>query len=116
MDNPRFVDNENISLAHDEDRDNDYDDYNTPNTSIIQGATFTVPDTMQTTSTLWLREKGKKKKKATTIFIIFWDFLMFCQIFLSPQDKWCANITYKHSIYELPHMLPKNLKLRILEN
>ena len=35
MDNPRFVDDENILLLPEEDRDNDYDDYNTPNTSII---------------------------------------------------------------------------------
>ena len=26
----------------------------------------------------------------TIIFIIFWDFLMFYQSFLSPQVKWCA--------------------------
>ena len=32
------------------------------------------------------------------------------QIFLSPQEKRCAIITYKHGIYELPN----NLRLRIL--
>ena len=41
---------------------------------------------------------------------------MFCQIFLSPQVKRCAIITYKHGIYELPHELPKDLRLKILGN
>ena len=33
MDNPRFVDDENMSLVHDEDIE--YNDYNTPNTSRV---------------------------------------------------------------------------------
>ena len=41
---------------------------------------------------------------------------MFYQIFLSPQVKQCAIITYKHDIYELPHELPNNLRLRNLGN
>ena len=36
---------------------------------------------------------------------------MFYQIFLSPQVKRCAVITYKHDIHELPHMLPNDLSL-----
>ena len=48
--------------------------------------------------------------------IIFWDFLMFYQIFLSPQIKWWAIITYKHGIFELPHELLDDLRLRILGN
>ena len=65
-------------------------------------------------------------RRPTIIFIIFWDFLMFYQIFFSPQVKRCAIITYKHSIYDprviivyqhnLPYQLPNDLKLRILEN
>ena len=51
---------------------------------------------------------------ATISFIIFWDFSMFYQIFLSPQVKWWAIITYKE--YELPHELPNDLRLRILGN
>ena len=47
-------------------------------------------------------------------FIIFWNFSIFCQIFLSPQVKRCAIITYKHGIYELPHELPNDLGLRKL--
>ena len=41
---------------------------------------------------------------------------MFCQIFLSPEVKRCTIITYKHSIYELPHELTNNLRLRNLGN
>ena len=35
---------------------------------------------------------------------------------LSSQVKRCAIITYKHDLYELPHELPNDLRLRILEN
>ena len=41
---------------------------------------------------------------------------MFYQIFLSPQVKQCAIITYEHGIYELLEELPNNLRLRILGN
>ena len=47
---------------------------------------------------------------STIIFIIFWDFFMFYQIFFSPQVKRCAIITYKRGIYDLPHELPNDLK------
>ena len=53
---------------------------------------------------------------ATFILIIFWDFLMFYQIFLWPQVKWHAITTYKRRIYKLPHKLPNNLRVRILGN
>ena len=36
--------------------------------------------------------------------------------FLSPQVKRCAIITYKHGMYELPHELPNDLRLRKLGN
>ena len=49
-------------------------------------------------------------------FIIFWDFSMFYQIFLLPQVKRWAIITYKHGIYELPHELSNDLRQRILGN
>ena len=39
---------------------------------------------------------------------------MFYQVFVSPQGKRCAIITYKHGIYGLSHELPKDLKLRNL--
>ena len=53
---------------------------------------------------------------STIIFITFWDFLMFYQIFLSAEVNQCAIITYKHGIYQLPHELPNDLRLRILGN
>ena len=37
---------------------------------------------------------------------------MFYQIFISPQAKRCVIITYKHGIYELPHELPNDLRLK----
>ena len=50
------------------------------------------------------------------IFITFLDYLMFHQVFLSPQVKRCEIISDEHGIYELPHELQTNLTLRILEN
>ena len=41
---------------------------------------------------------------------------MFYQIFRSPQVKRCAIITYEHGMYVLPHELPNDVRLRILEN
>ena len=41
---------------------------------------------------------------------------MFYQIFLSPQVKRFAIITYKHGTYELPHQLPNKVRLGILGN
>ena len=58
MDNPRFVDEEIIPLVQDE----DYDDYNTPNTSSVDDTSFTEPDTTEATSTLQLRQKVKRDK------------------------------------------------------
>ena len=55
------------------------------------------------------------RKIASISSIIFWDFSMFYQIFLSPQVKRWANITYKHGIYELSHELPNDLRLRYYE-
>ena len=52
------------------------------------------------------------RNEATISFIIFGDFWMFYQIFLSPQVKRCAIITYKQGIYELPN----HLELRISRN
>ena len=63
-----------------------------------------------------LKQKIPYLWEATISFIIFWDFSMFYQIFLSPQVKQCAIITNKHGIYELPHKLPNDLRLRKLGN
>ena len=55
-------------------------------------------------------------KGATISFIIFKDFSTFRQVFLSPQVKRWAIITYKHCIYELPQELKNGLRLWILGN
>ena len=39
---------------------------------------------------------------------------MFYQVFLSPQVKRWTFITYKHGLYELPHELQNDLRVRIL--
>ena len=48
--------------------------------------------------------------------IIFWDFLTFTQIFLPLQVKQSQIFSNKRRIYELPHDLPNDLRLRILGN
>ena len=53
--------------------------------------------------------------RTTIIFIIFSDFLVPNEIFLSSKEKRYAIITYKQGIYELPHELPNDLRLMILE-
>ena len=41
---------------------------------------------------------------------------MFDQILLSPQVKQSMIISNKHGIYELPHELATDLRLKILRN
>ena len=48
--------------------------------------------------------------------IIFWDFLKLYQIFFSPQVKRGMIISNKHAVYELPHKLQNEVRLRKLEN
>ena len=60
MDNTRIVDEESTPLV--EDKDRDYDDYNTPNTSRVDEISFTEPDPTKATSTLQLRQKVKRDK------------------------------------------------------
>ena len=48
--------------------------------------------------------------------IIFLEFLLLYQIFFSLQVQRSVIISNKHDIYELPDELPKDLRLRILEN
>ena len=59
MDNPAFVDKEDIPMVH---RDKDYGDYNSPNTSRIDETSFTEPDATEAISTLRLRQKVKRDK------------------------------------------------------
>ena len=61
-------------------------------------------------------DKDQYYLKATIMVIMFWDFLIFWQIHLSPKVKRSVIISNKHRIYQLPHELPNNLRLRILEN
>ena len=62
MDNPRFIDEEDVLLVH---QDEDYDDYKTPDTRRIDETSFTVPDATETTSTLQLKQKVKRDKITT---------------------------------------------------
>ena len=59
MDNPVFVNEEDIPMVQDEE---DYDEYDTQNTSRIDETSFTVPDTTGAASTLQLRQKVKRDK------------------------------------------------------
>ena len=52
---------------------------------------------------------------ATIQVIILSYSLMFYQLF-SPQVKRRVIISNKHGIYELPHELPNDLRLKILQN
>ena len=60
-DNPRFVNEEEIPVVH---QDEDYDNYSTPNTSRVDKTSFTELDTTETTSTLKLKQKVKRDKLA----------------------------------------------------
>ena len=53
------------------------------------------------------------KTAATISFIMFWDFSMFYQIFLSPQVKRWAIITYKHGTYERIQLLYRGLSYNV---
>ena len=61
IDNPIFVDEENIPLIH---QDKDYDDYNILNTSKVDEISFTEPETEETTPTLRLKQNVKRGKLA----------------------------------------------------
>ena len=50
--------------------------------------------------------------RSTILAIIFWDILMFDQIFVSPQVKQIVTVSNKHGIYELSHELPNDLRLK----
>ena len=49
----------------------------------------------------------------TTIMeMILLEFLMFYQIFCSPQLKWSAISSNKQGVYKLPHKLLNDLRLK----
>ena len=58
MDNPTFVDEEDIPMVH---QDDDYDNYNTLDTSRVE-TSFIEPDDIEAISTLRLRQKVKRDK------------------------------------------------------
>ena len=60
MDNIAFIDEEDIPLVHQDDED--YDDYNTPNTSRAETSFIEPADATEPTSTLRLRQKLKRDK------------------------------------------------------
>ena len=60
MNNPTFVDKEDIPMVH-QDEEN-YDDYNTPDTSRVDETSFIELDATEATSTLRLRQKLKRDK------------------------------------------------------
>ena len=59
MENPTFIDEENIPMVQDEDYDERYD---TPDTSRIDETSLIEPDTTEATSTLHLRQEVKQDK------------------------------------------------------
>ena len=60
MDNPRFVDEKEIPLVHQD----HYDDYNAPNTSRVDETSFMELATTEATSTFRLKQKVKRDKLA----------------------------------------------------
>ena len=56
-----------------------------------------------------MKIKKYKKILQAIMVMIFWDFLMFYQIFLSTQVKRREIISNKYGICVLPHELPKEL-------
>ena len=57
-----------------------------------------------------------KEKFADNHFHNILRHLICYQIFLSPQVKRCATITYIHDPFKLSYEFPNGLRLRILEN
>ena len=64
IDNPIFVDEENIPLIH---RDKDYDDYNIPKTSKVEEISSTEPETEETTSTFTIKAKSKTRQASRIV-------------------------------------------------
>ena len=60
MDNPTFVDEEDIPMVHQDEED--YDDYKTLDTNRVDETSFIEPDTAEATSTLRLKQKVKQDK------------------------------------------------------
>ena len=65
MDNLEFIDEEIIPLVH---QDEDYNEYNTPNTSRIEKTSFIEPDATEATLTLQLKEIYRDQYRYTEIY------------------------------------------------
>ena len=63
---------------------------------------------------LWKRNIVLIYRRRTYNMIMFWDYLIFYQIFLSLKVKRSVIISNKYGIYELPYELPNYLRLRVL--
>ena len=48
----------------------------------------------------------------TIIFILYWDFLIFYPIFLSPQVKWCAIVNDQDGMFVWPYKSLKTFHFR----
>ena len=60
MDNPIFVDEENVPMVHQDDED--YDEYRTPDTSRVETSFIEPTDATEPTSTLRQRQKVRRDK------------------------------------------------------
>ena len=58
----------------------------------------------------------KRGLKITILVIIFWNFTIFQYRSNSPQVKGNLISSIANLVYELPHELPNDLKLRIFRN
>ena len=106
IDNPRFVDEETIPLVQEE----DYDDYNTPDTSRIDETSITEPDTTEATSTIQLRQKKSKIKLSHCTDTWMWQV---SQALLIKIDLWSkkqqAAMTFFFSMVNIDNPLPINV-------
>ena len=82
------------------------------NINFESNRTSSLSEKTQTKQSLLFSIVSSSHQIPTAMFIIFWDFLMVKQNFLSPQVKRSAIISNKYGMYKLPHELPNDLRLR----
>ena len=61
MDNPTFIDEEDIPMVHQDEEDYD-DNYSTPDTSRVETSFIELDTQEKATLTLWLKQKVKRDK------------------------------------------------------
>ena len=64
MDNPTFIDEEDIPMVHQDEEDYD-DNYSTPDTSRVETSFIELDTQEKATLTLWLKQKVKREKIIT---------------------------------------------------